>query len=393
MVTIKEVTTKRDLRRFVDYPNRLYRDTPQFVPPLLSDDLSDWDRKRNPAFEYCDAKCWLALRDGKIVGRIGAILSHKANEKWNTSRMRFTQVDFIDDPEVSQALFSTVEEYARQCGCHQVQGPLGFTDMDREGMLVEGFDRRNMFITYYNHPYYNEHLSLLGYAKDVDWIEYLIKIPEEDSPQIEKVRRLAKYVTRHGQYRVARVKRRKDYGPYIEKVFRLVNEAYAPLYGVVPLSEAQIERYAKKFIPMISPDYVCFVEDNHGELVAFGISAPSLADAFKKSRGRLFPTGWMGVLKSLNKNTAADLFLIAVRPDLQGKGVNAVILNHIYDRYRENGIRWIETGPQLELNSKILSQWAMFEKEQHKRRRCYIKTLDPVISKDSMAPEKEPATV
>ncbi len=376
MVTIKEVTNQRDLRRFVDFPNQLYRDVPQFVPPLLSDDLSDWNRKKNPAFEYCDAKCWLALRDGQIVGRIGAILSRKANEKWNTSRMRFTQVDFIDDPEVSEALFSTVENYARTRGCTQVQGPLGFTDMDREGMLVEGFDRRNMFITYYNHPYYNDHLTRLGYEKDVDWIEYMITVPEENSPQIEKVRRVAKYVTRHGQYRVVQLKSRREYGPYIEKIFNLVNEAYAHLYGTVDLSDAQIRRYAKKFIPMISPDYVCFVEDQQGELVAFGISAPSLADAFKKSRGRLFPFGWIGVLKAMRKNDAADLFLIAVRPDLQGRGVNAVILNHIYDLYRKNGIRRVETGPQLETNSKILSQWEMFDKEQHKRRRCYVKTLE-----------------
>ena len=390
MVTIQEVVTKRDMRRFVDYPNRLYRDVPQFVPPLLSDDLSDWNRSENPAFEYCDAKCWLALRDGEIVGRIGAILSRKANEKWNTSRMRFTQVDFIDDPEVSRALFTTVEEYAREKGCTQVQGPLGFTDMDREGMLVEGFDRRNMFITYYNHPYYNDHLARLGYEKDVDWIEYLITVPEENSPQIEKIRRVCKYVTRHGQYRVVKLNSRKEYGPYIEKVFRLVNQAYAHLYGTVDLSDAQIRRYAKKFIPMISPDYICFVEDNQGELVAFGISAPSLADAFKKSRGRLFPTGWVGVLKALHKNNAADLFLIAVRPDLQGKGVNAVILNHVYDLYRKNGIRWVETGPQLETNSKILGQWEMFEKEQHKRRRCYIKTLESQAVSEKV---EEPLTV
>lgn len=393
MVTVKEVTTKGDIRRFVDFPNQLYGNVPQFVPPLLSDDLSDWNRKQNPAFEYCDAKCWLALRDGKVVGRIGAILSRKANEKWGTSRMRFTQVDFIDDAEVSRALFSTVEEYARACGCSQVQGPLGFTDMDREGMLVEGFDRRNMFITYYNHPYYNDHLAALGYQKDVDWIEYLIPVPEEDSPQIEKIRRVAKYVTRHGQYRVVKLKSRKEYAPYIEKVFNLVNQAYAHLYGTVDLSDAQIQRYAKKFIPMISPDYVCFVEDEQGELVAFGISAPSLADAFKKSRGRLFPFGWVGVLKAMRRNDTADLFLIAVRPDLQGKGVNAVILNHIYDMYRKNGIRYLETGPQLETNSKILSQWEMFDKQQHKRRRCYVKDIVPATTADSPSEQKEEALV
>lgn len=389
MVQIKEVKTKGDLRRFADYPNRLYGDVKAFVPPLLSDDLADWDRKKNPAFEYCDAKCWLAYRDGEIVGRIGAILSRKANEKWGTSRMRFTQVDFINDPEVSEALFATVEEYARACGCAQVHGPLGFTDLDREGLLVDGFDRRNMFITYYNAPYYDAHLTRLGYAKDVDWVEFLIPVPEEDAPSIQRVKKVAKYVTRNGKYRVVKMHSRKEYGPYIRKVFKLVNEAYAHLYGTVDLSEKQIVSYADKFIPMVDPEYVCFVEDDQGELVAFGITAPSLADAFKKCRGRLFPFGWMGVLKALKKNDAADLFLIAVRPDLQGKGLNAVILDYLYGLYRKNGIRVIETGPQLETNHKVQRQWDGFEKELHKRRRCYIKDLQPAAQKT----EREPATV
>ena len=180
-VEIREVTTKGELRKFVDYPNQLYRDVPQFVPAFYGDDLADWDREKNPAFDYCEARCFLAYRDGEIVGRIGAILSHRANEKWGTRRMRFSQVDFIDDREVSAALFAAVEDWAREKGCTQVHGPLGFCDMDREGMLVEGFDRRSMFITYYNHPYYNEHLEALGYGKDTDWVENLIHVPELDN--------------------------------------------------------------------------------------------------------------------------------------------------------------------------------------------------------------------
>lgn len=180
MVSIVEVTTKAQLRRFVDYPNQLYRGVPQFVPATYGDDLSDWDRQKNPAFSYCDARCWLAERDGEIVGRIGAIRSRKANEKWGTNRMRFTQVDFIDDPEVSAALFAAVEDWARELGCTAVHGPLGFTDMDREGMLVEGFDRRSCFFTYYNHPYYIDHMAALGYVKDVDWIEELITVPTDE---------------------------------------------------------------------------------------------------------------------------------------------------------------------------------------------------------------------
>lgn len=389
MVEIKEVLTKGDLRRFADFPNKLYRKNPYFVPPLLSDDVSDWDPKRNPAFEYCEAKCWLAYRDGEIVGRIGAIFNRRSNEKWGTSRMRFTQVDFIDDPEVSEVLFSTVENYARTHGCDEVHGPLGFCDLDREGMLVEGYDRRNMFITYYNDPYYLEHLTRLGYRKDVDWIEYMIPIPEEDSPQIARLRKVSRYVTRHGKYRVVPVRTRKEIYPFVEKVFSLVNDAYSPLYGTVDLSEEQIRRYAKKFIPLLSPDFISFVEDDEGNLVAFGISAPSLADAFKKCRGRLFPFGWIGVLKALKKNDAADLFLIAVRPDLQGKGLNAVILEQVYDNYRKHGIRWIETGPQLEKNLKILGQWEMFDKEQHKRRRCFVKKLSDTDASSLNFPKTE----
>ena len=182
MVSIVEVTTRRQLRRFVDFPNQLYKDVPQFVPATYGDDLEDWDKSKNPAFSYCEARCWLAMRGEEIVGRIGAILSRKSNEKWGTNRLRFTQVDFIDDPEVSAALFETVENWARELGCTAVHGPLGFTDMDREGMLVEGFDRRSCFFTYYNHPYYMQHMAALGYVKDVDWVENLITAPTDEKP-------------------------------------------------------------------------------------------------------------------------------------------------------------------------------------------------------------------
>ena len=221
-VTVREVTTKQELRRFVDYPNQLYRDVPQFVPAFYGDDLADWDRTKNPAFDYCDAKCWLAYRDGEVVGRIGAILSYKANEKWHTNRMRFSQVDFIDDPAVSAALFAAVESWAAEKGCDQIHGPLGFCDMDREGMLVEGFDRRSMFITYYNHPYYNEHLERLGYRKDTDWVEFYIQAPTPDSPQGVKLHRIAEHVLRSRKLHIANVRHQWQYPPLVEQVFRLL---------------------------------------------------------------------------------------------------------------------------------------------------------------------------
>ena len=375
MVEIREVKTRAELRKFVHFPLELYKDVPQFVPPMVGDDMSDWDPKKNPAFEYCEARCWLAWRDGKIVGRIGAILNHAANQKWQLNRMRFTQVDFIDDAEVSDALFRTVEDWAREKGCDEVHGPLGFCDLDREGMLVEGYDKRNMFITYYNHPYYNTHLERLGYGKDVDWVELKVYVPE-DEHTLQRLEKLSERVLSYSKLHIVEVKSRKDYKPLIRDVFKLVDEAYSGLYGTVPLTEKQVKRYADKFIPLINPELACFLKDDEGRLAAFGVSAPSMAEALKKSKGRLFPLGFIGVLKALKKNDALDLFLVAVRPEYKDKAVNAVLINHVVKGAVAMGIKYAETGPQLETNHRVRNQWNFFKTEQHKRRRCYVKALN-----------------
>lgn len=388
MVSIVEVTTKRQLRRFVDYPNQLYKDVPQFVPATYDDDMEDWNRKKNPAFAYCDARCWLAMRDGEIVGRIGAILSRKSNEKWGTNRLRFTQVDFIDDPEVSTALFETVENWARELHCTAVHGPLGFTDMDREGMLVEGFDRRSCFFTYYNHPYYMEHMQALGYVKDVDWVEKLISTTADET-NAKRWKKISAYVQKHQKLHVYRVRTRLGYFPLLKQFFLLVNEAYAPLYGTVELSEKQISKYSAKFAPLINPKLACFVMNEKNELVAFGVSAPSIAGALQKSRGRIFPTGWVHLLRAFHKNDTIDLLLIAVRPDLQGKGVNAIVISEIMQGCQKMGIRYAETGPMLETNEKVQTQWQNFPLEQHKRRRCWVKELDAVPAAAASAAEEE----
>ena len=374
-IDIIEVKTKKQRHLFVDYVNELYKDSPYFVPAFYGDDMADWDPKKNPAFQYCEAKMFLAYRDGKIVGRIGAILSHRANERWGTKRMRFSQVDFIDDPAVSDALFSAVENWAREKGCDEVHGPLGFCDLDREGMLYEGFDKRSMFITYYNHPYYIDHMERLGYVKDADWFEYLLPIPREPDDNCRRMERIANSIMKKTGFRKVEVKRRSEYKPYIKKAFELVNEAYAPLYGVVELGQEQIEKYADKFIPLINPDFCCLVVNDKDDLVAFGVMAPSMAEAMRKSRGRLFPFGWIGVLKALKKNDTADMFLIAVRPELQGLGVNAIVMDHMMQSCIRNGIKFAETGPQLEMNEKVRSQWKMFKLEPHKKRRCFIKKI------------------
>ena len=335
MVSIVEVTTKAQLRRFVDYPNQLYKDVPQFVPATYGDDLADWDRSKNPAFSYCDARCWLAERDGEIVGRIGAIRSRKANEKWGVNRMRFTQTDFIDDPEVSAALFAVVEDWARELGCAAVHGPLGFTDMDREGMLVEGFDRRSCFFTYYNYPYYIDHMTALGYVKDVDWIEELITVPT-DEKIIRRWEKLSDFVLKRNNLHIVEPKNRLAYLPLLKPFFDLVNVAYAPLYGTVELTEQQIKKYSSKFAPLINPNTTCFVMDKNDRMIAFGVGAPSLAAAMQK-------------------------------------------------RCLKMGIKEAETGPMLELNDKVQSQWKDFQTEQHKRRRCFIKELTPAAGEPEEA--------
>ena len=375
-ITIKEVLTKADRKIFVDYPNRLYHDDPYFVPAFFGDDMSDWDRKKNPAFEYCEARAFLAYSDeGEVVGRIGAILSHRANEKWGTRRMRFSQVDFIDDRKVSAALFTTVENWAREKGMNEVQGPLGFCDLDREGMLVEGFDRRSMFITYYNHPYYIQHLEALGYVKDTDWIEHLIPLGGWNDPNYLRLKRISQAMLKRTGYHKVEVRRKSDFKPYIRKVFELVNIAYAPLYGVVELNDRQIDKYTNKFLPLVDPDFCCLIVDDNDELMGFGVGAPSMAQAMRKCGGHLFPTGWAGVLRSLKKNDTLDLFLIAVRPELQKSGLNGVIMEHLFTGCNKHGIVRAETGPQLETNTKVHSQWKMFNIEPHKRRRCFIKQL------------------
>ena len=374
-ITLEEVKTQAQRRIFVDYPNQLYRNDPHFVPAFYGDDLADWNPKKNPAFEYCEARAWLAYRDGQVVGRIGAILSHRSNEKWGTKRMRFSQVDFIDDPAVSDALFAAVENWAKEKGMEEVHGPLGFCDLDREGMLVEGFDRRSMFITYYNHPYYIDHMTRLGYVKDADWVEYFVPVPAPDDPNALRIKRVAEHLLKKGRFHEVQVKNRLAYKPWIKQAFLLVNEAYGALYGTVDLNEKQIEKYATKFIPLIEPDFCCLIADEQDQLVAFGVCGMSMAEAMRKCHGHLMPTGWINVLGSLRKNNAIDMFLIAVKPSLQGTGLNGVIMNSLWQGAMRRGITQAETGPMLEKNEKILAQWKRLKVIEHKRRRCFVKKI------------------
>lgn len=374
-VNIVKVTTKGQLKSFIRFNCELYKGNPYFVPDLYEDMIATLDKERNAAFEFCEADYFLAYRGNEIVGRVAAIINKRANEKWGTNAVRFGWLDFIDDTEVSKALIDTVEQWGRERGMHEVHGPLGFTDFDPEGLLIDGFDRVSTMATIYNYPYYPQHIEALGYDKDVDWIEFLFKVPRENW---EKTERLSALVAKRYKLHVVQCKSRrvlaKKYG---KALFELVNEAYSPLYGYSPLSDGQIKQFINSYLPLIDLRLISLVADEEENLVGIGVSLTSYAEALQKSGGKLFPFGWIHFLKPLfaRRPKRLDFLLMAVKPEYQSKGVNAMIINDLLPRYIEMGVVDIESNPELELNTKIQSQWEIFEKEQHKRRRAYKKVL------------------
>lgn len=371
-VQIKEVTNLKDLKTFIMFPFLLYRDNAYWVPPLIEDEFNTLRKDRNPAFEYCQARYWLAYQDSRVVGRIGAIINQRHLERWGQNYMRFSWVDFIDDIEVSAALFRTVEAWAREAGVTAIHGPLGFTDMDKEGMLIEGFDELPTMATFYNHPYYPMHLDRLGYVKDTDWVEYEITVPPVPD---ENIARIANIALRRNKLKLLRVKHKKDLLPYAYQLFDVLQETYQNLYGFVPFTEKQVEAYIKQYFGYLSPEFIPMVMDENDRMVAFGITMPSLSKALQKARGHLFPFGFIHVLRALKKNKRADLYLIGVRPEYQGKGVNAILMHEINQVFIRLGVAKAETNPELEDNANVQGQWKYFEKRIHKRRRCYIKQI------------------
>ena len=374
-VNIVKVETKGQLKRFVRFGNELYKGNPYYVPDLYSDEMATLRKDRNAAFEFCEADYFLAYKDGKLVGRIAAILNKRANEKWGIKAARFGWVDFIDDAEVVDALFSTVENWARERGLTEVQGPLGFTDLDREGMLIEGYDRVGTMATIYNHPYYPVHMERMGYVKDVDWVEYLLKVPDK---KWEKAERVAAIVTRKFGLRVVRCKSRSELAKRFGKsLFTLVNECYSELYGYSPLSEKQIEQYIKMYLPVVDLRLISLVVDKDDNLVAMGVSIYSLATALQKAKGKMLPLGWWHLLKALfvKPPKRLDFLLVAVKPEYQGQGAFALIFNEMLGNFMKLGIVDVESNPELENNTKMQTQWNEFEKEQHKRRRAFKKEL------------------
>ncbi len=374
-VEIRKVIDKDSLKKFVEFSISLYKNNEYYVPPLVYDEIATLSRDKNPAFEHCESANFLAYRNGEIVGRITAIINHKSNNVWNQKYARFGFVDFIDDKEVVDELFKAAEDWAKYRGMEKIHGPLGFTDFDNEGMLVEGFDQVGTMATIYNYPYYVDHVERLGYIKDQDWMEYLIKIPDEVPDRYERV---AEVVRKRFKLNVVKVKSKDDVYPYAHEIFKLFNVAYKDLYGFVPLSEAQIDYYVNMYIPMLRLNFLSLVlraEDN--KLVGVGIGLPSMSTALQKSGGKFMPTGWFHLYRALKgiNNKVLDLMLIGIHPEYQGKGVNALIFNQFIPEAIKLGFKFAESNPELETNSKVQSMWDGLETTQHKRRRAYIKEL------------------
>ncbi len=378
-IQIKKVETKRDLKDFIEFHYDLYEGNPYDVPNLFSDDMNTLSKDKNAAFEFCEAEYYLALKDGKIVGRVAAIINHKANKKWDRKSVRFGWIDFIDDKEVSAALIKQVEDYGRAKGMTQIVGPLGFTDMDPEGMLTWGFDQLGTMPTIYNYAYYPEHIEAMdGFEVDNRYVEYKLIVPEQIP---EKYVKISEMIQKRYGLRVKKLTKADVYKRgYGYKLFSLINETYGDLYGFSELSQKQIEQYVKMYIPVVDLNLVTCIEDSTADnkLVGMGITIPSLSKALQKCRrGRLFPFGWWHVLRAIkqHKTEGVDLLLMGVLPEYRSKGANALLFADLIPRYQAYGFKWGESQVEMETNTGVQGQWGPLNPINHKKRKCYKKTI------------------
>lgn len=371
-VEIRKVTSSSDLKRFIRFNYEFYKNNPYSVPDLYDDMLRTFSPEKNAAFEFCEADYFMAYRNGEPVGRVAAIINRRANEKWGRKVVRFGWIDFEDDEEVSRALLEVVKQWGRERGMEEMEGPLGFTDMDAEGMLVEGFDQLSTMATIYNYPYYPEHMERLGLEKAADWVEMKIYIPDAIP---EKHQRISDIIQRKYNLRIRKFTSKKEIlkTGVAHEIFRLINDAYEPLFGFSRMTDKQIDQYVNMYVPVLDLRMVTVVENEAGEIVAVGVSMPSLSEALQKAKGKLLPLGWFHLLKALmwKRPRVLDLLLVGVRPDYQGKGVNALLFTDLIPVYQQLGFEYAESNPELELNDKVQNQWQYFRTEQHKRRRCF----------------------
>ncbi|HSV88750.1 MAG TPA: GNAT family N-acetyltransferase [Bacteroidales bacterium] len=371
-ITTREVQHLTDLKAFIRFPDTLYQNNRFYIPAIHRNQLATLSKHKNPAFDHCEARYWLAYKDGVAAGRIAAIINHRYNQERNTSLMRFGWLDFVQDSDVLKALMKNVEDWAREKGMLQLHGPLGFTSFDASGVLIDGFDELPTSFGRYNYPHYDPMLREAGFEKDIDWVEYNIKVPDELPP---KLLQAAELVKNRYQVRHAKINGSKDLKKYADQFFSLLNEAYSNLYAFSSLTPSQKKKLAGDYLSKLHPDYMSIVLNKDDELVALGLVMPSLSKALKKAGGRLFPFGFIRMLWALRFNDTVDMLLIAVRPDYQNKGLHTLIFEKIFSSFKRWGIKQVETTRELENNQKVQQLWVGYEPRLHKRSRCYIKTL------------------
>ena len=380
LIEIKKVESKKDLKTFIDFHYDLYEGNEYDVPNLFSDEMNTLSKDKNAAFDFCEAEYYLAYKDGKLAGRVAAIINHKANNKWGKKSVRFGWIDFIDDREVSKALLDAVEKYGRKKGMEDVVGPLGFTDMDPEGMLVWGFDQLGTMPTIYNYAYYPEHIEALeGFEVDNKYVEFKIMVPDEVP---EKYAKIAMMIEKRYNLHVRKLTKKDVFqGGMGQKIFDLINDTYKDLYGYSELSQKQIDQLIKSYLGFLDFNLITCIEDwTDGEhkLIGVGITMPSLAHALRKChRGRLLPFGWFHVLRAIkqHKTNIVDLLLIGILPEYRAKGANALLFADLIPWYQKYGIEWGETQVELETNAGVQGQWGALTPVMHKRRKCYKKII------------------
>lgn len=377
MITIKKVETKKDLKKFIEFPNILYKDNPYYVPSLYSDEYNHLNLKKNPAHAYCDTIYYLAYdENNQIVGRVAGIINLAYNKDHNQLQARFNRIDFIDSFEVCKTLLDAIEDWAKEKGMEEVIGPIGFTDLDKQGLLVEGFEEMDMFITLYHFPYYKEHIEACGYLKDVDWIEYELDLADINVEYQEKLHRLSEKIADRSGYHLKKIKNRFKIKKILYELFAVYNEAFAPLYGFQAVTKKVIDFYMNQVILIINLDYIWIVVDNDDKIAGFGLMMPSMSAVTKKHKGKMNLFNIFSYLKAIfGKNDVLDMYFIAIKPELQSLGVTSVIFAEGVNMAIKNKVKFAYTGPQLETNFKILNMWQPYNMRLHRRRRSFIKKL------------------
>ena len=367
-IKVKQVLNSSDLELFIKFPMELYKGNPYYVPPLINEEKSIWVKEENPALQYSEAAQFLAYKGENIVGRIAVMINHKEEKELGIRKVRFGWLDFIDDIEVSKSLINTAIEYANSKGISKIEGPMGFTNLDKAGMLTKGFDKLATMIGIYNFDYYPKHMEQLGLVKEKEWVEFEINFPDTLPDKVEKFSRL---IAEKYELELVKFKAKKDILPLVDSMFKLLDDTYKNLSTYTPITEEQIKHYKEKYFKFIDKDYIVCIKDKSGSLISFAITMPSYSKALQKAKGKLFPFGWWHLLNAGKKNDRANFYLIGIHPQYQKRGVTAIIFKEIYETFKKKGVKFLETNPELEENASIQALWQDYHPTNHKRRRTY----------------------